>query len=278
MSTASGIHCSTNLAWTRVMTIGQQNTAQLNILVVEDNLVNQRVVVGLLTKHGHRVTLANNGREALAALEKDRFHIVLMDVQMPEMDGLEATALIRERERLTGEHVCIIATTAHAMKGDRERCLKSGMDAYLPKPIAQQALFDAIEGVRSSAATAPESALPASALDFGEMRQRLGDDEELIADIIRLFLADYPLRLDAITSAIEASDPDRIRREAHTLKGGASNLSALGVVEAARALEMLGSPADRVTVDAHFARLVAEVEHLATALRELQAGMSLCGL
>ena len=118
------------------------------MLVVEDNPVNQRVVVGLLTKHGHRVTLANNGRAALAALEKDRFDIVLMDVQMPEMDGLEATALIRERERMTGEHVCIIATTAHAMKGDRERCLESGMDAYLPKPIAQQALFDAIETVR----------------------------------------------------------------------------------------------------------------------------------
>ena len=260
------------------MTIGQQNAAQLNMLVVEDNPVNQRVVVGLLTKHGHRVTLANNGRAALAALEKDRFDIVLMDVQMPEMDGLEATALIRERERQTGEHVRIIATTAHAMKGDRERCLESGMDAYLPKPIAQQALLDAIEMVRSSGLAAPKNALTASALDVGEMRQRLGDDEELIADIIRLFLADYPLRLEAIESAIEARDPDRIRREAHTLKGGASNLSAFGVVEAARALEMLDSSADSVAVDAHVARLVAEVEHLATALRELQAGMPLCGL
>ena len=110
------------------------------------------------------------------------------------------------------------------------------------------------------------------------MRQRLGDDEELIADIIRLFLADYPLRLEAIESAIKARDPDRMRREAHTLRGGASNLSAFGVVEAARALEMLGSSADRLTVEGHVARLVAEVDHLATALRELQAGMPRCGL
>jgi two-component system sensor histidine kinase/response regulator len=238
---------------------------------VEDNLVNQCVALRLLIRRGHRVTLANNGLAALAALEKDRFDVVLMDVQMPEMDGLEATARIREREQLTGEHVYVIAMTAHAMKGDRERYLDSGMDAYLPKPIAQQDLFDIVESRPSRGAAAPGPA-PAAPLDVGQMRDRLGDDDELIADIIRLFLEDYPIRLAAIEQAIELRDPDRIRSGAHALKGSASNLSASGVVAAARALEMLGDPADLGAIDANFVTLVAEVERLAAALRDFQGG------
>ena len=106
----------------------------LKVLLAEDNVVNQRVAVGLLSQRGHHVTVTNNGREALAALERETFDLVLMDVQMPEMGGLEATAAIRERERHTGGHVRIVAMTAHAMTGDRERCLAAGMDAYLPSP------------------------------------------------------------------------------------------------------------------------------------------------
>jgi CheY-like chemotaxis protein len=115
------------------------------ILLAEDNLVNQRVAVGLLTRRGHTVVVANNGVEALAALEAEAFDLVLMDVQMPEMGGLEATAVIRERERTSGGHLRIIAMTAHAMTGDRERCLEGGMDGYLAKPINQALLFDIVE-------------------------------------------------------------------------------------------------------------------------------------
>jgi CheY-like chemotaxis protein len=115
------------------------------VLLVEDNLVNQRVASGLLTRRGHDVRAANNGREALAALDQDAFDLVLMDIQMPEMNGYEATAIIREREQRTGGHVRIIAMTAHAMTGDRERCLAAGMDGYLSKPVDRLQLYAAVE-------------------------------------------------------------------------------------------------------------------------------------
>jgi PAS domain S-box-containing protein len=119
----------------------------LRVLVVEDSLVNQKLAVGLLEKRGHRVAVANHGREALAATESQEFDVVLMDLQMPEMDGYEATAAIRARERFTGRHLPIIAMTAHAMKGDRERCLEADMDAYIVKPIRAQRLLETIAAV-----------------------------------------------------------------------------------------------------------------------------------
>jgi two-component system sensor histidine kinase/response regulator len=122
----------------------RENRRPLSILLVEDNLVNQAVVVRLLTRQGHSVSVAENGRTALVALEQS-FDLVLMDVQMPEMDGFEATALIREKEKASGGHVPIIALTAHAMKGDQERCLAAGMDDYLCKPLNPTALFEAID-------------------------------------------------------------------------------------------------------------------------------------
>jgi len=115
------------------------------ILIAEDNIINQRVAAALLTKRGHTVTVVNNGREAVDALQRERFDLVLMDVQMPEMDGFEATAAIRERERETGRRIRIVAMTAHAMAGDRERCLAAGMDGYVSKPIDQRSLFDVVE-------------------------------------------------------------------------------------------------------------------------------------
>ena len=119
----------------------------LHILLAEDNAVNQKVAERLLEKHGHRVTVSSNGREALAALDREAFDIVLMDVQMPEMDGFEATAAIRAKESHTGGHIPIIAMTAHAMTGDRERCLAAGMDGYVSKPINAKTLFEAIEAL-----------------------------------------------------------------------------------------------------------------------------------
>jgi two-component system sensor histidine kinase/response regulator len=117
----------------------------LRILVAEDNAVNQRLAVRMLEKRGHRVVVAANGREALDALAKDTFDLVFMDVQMPEMDGFEATAGIRKREEGTGRHQVVVALTAHAMKDDRERCLASGMDAYLSKPIGPRELDEVLE-------------------------------------------------------------------------------------------------------------------------------------
>jgi CheY-like chemotaxis protein len=122
---------------------GCEPSAILSVLLVEDNAVNQRLAARLLEKRGHRVVVAANGREALAALEKGAFDLVLMDVQMPEMDGLEAIAAIRKKEQLSGKHQAVIALTAHVMKGDQERCVAAGMDGYLSKPIRPQEL-DAI--------------------------------------------------------------------------------------------------------------------------------------
>jgi CheY-like chemotaxis protein len=118
--------------------------APLRILLVEDSVFNQKVALGLLQKYGHTVAVANNGREAVAWMDPGDFDVILMDVEMPEMDGLEATAIIREKEKGTGRHVPIVAMTAHAMKGDRERCLAAGMDDYVSKPIRAQQLFDTL--------------------------------------------------------------------------------------------------------------------------------------
>ena len=116
-------------------------TAALSILVAEDNIVNQALVKALLRARGHGVTLANNGREVLSLLDGQPFDLILMDIQMPEMDGLQATAEVRQRERRTGEHIPIVAMTAHAMEGDRERCLEAGMDEYISKPISVKELL-----------------------------------------------------------------------------------------------------------------------------------------
>lgn len=132
----------------------------LNLLLAEDNVVNQMLMQRLLTKRGHRVTIADTGKAVLAALEQDSFDLVFMDVQMPELDGFQATAEIRRREAATGERLPIVALTAHAMTGDRERCLAAGMDGYMTKPINPKELDEtlkqysqAIEQARSATAT-----------------------------------------------------------------------------------------------------------------------------
>ena len=144
-------------------------TRRLKILLAEDNLVNQRVAVGLLSKRGHDVTVANNGLEALAALTGATFDLVLMDVQMPEMGGFEATAEIRRRERESGGHLPIIAMTAHAMAEDCDRCLAAGMDGYLSKPITPNVLFAMVEQHSAPASKVKSVALPSTTVSDGDL-------------------------------------------------------------------------------------------------------------
>ena len=144
---------------------GREPGAALRVLLAEDNAVNQRLAVRLLEKRGHRVSVAGNGAEALAAMEKQEFDLVFMDVQMPEMDGLEATAVIRGKEKITGKHQPIIALTAHAMKGDREKCIAGGMDGYLTKPIRPQELDDVLEDFISRRVTT------AATMEMAEQRK-----------------------------------------------------------------------------------------------------------
>jgi CheY-like chemotaxis protein len=130
--------------------LGPERTSPVRVLVAEDNIINQRYALEVLEKQGYSVTVVSNGREALLTLERETFDLVLMDVQMPEMDGFEATSSIRARERFTGKRIPIIAMTAHAMGGDRDKCLASGMDAYVPKPIRSAELFETISSLTSN--------------------------------------------------------------------------------------------------------------------------------
>jgi CheY-like chemotaxis protein len=236
------------------------------VLLAEDNVVNQRVAVGLLTRRGHDVTVAVNGLEAIAALEREAFDVVLMDVQMPEMGGVEATAVIRARERRSGGRVRIVALTAHALTGDRERFLAADMDGYLAKPIDRLQLFAMVElGTQHAASPAVEMDGPV--FDRSEFLERAGGSEDLAQEVIALFLEDCPTQLAAIKAAIHQGDTTQLEDIAHTLKGAAANLSARGVVAAAGRLEVLGH--DRRLDEAAGAcqRLEQETAQLLTALR-----------
>jgi signal transduction histidine kinase/CheY-like chemotaxis protein len=214
----------------------------LRVLLAEDNIINQRVAVGLLTRRGHDVTVANNGREAVDASAALAFDVVLMDVQMPVMGGLEATAAIRERERAAGGHLRILAMTAHAMSGDRERCIAAGMDGYLSKPIDPAVLYANVEqDPAAAAAAAPRQPAAPLAIDRDALTTRLGGDEALLDEVAGLFLEDCPARLAAIKSAVDAGDAQAIRFAAHALKGAAANLSAARLVAATHTLERMGA-------------------------------------
>jgi len=239
-----------------------------HILLAEDNVVNQRVAVGLLTRRGHLVEVVNNGLEALAALARSPYDVVLMDIQMPEMGGIEATRAIREREASTGRHTRIVAMTAHAMAGDRDRYLAAGMDEYLSKPVDRNALFAAVEPHPPAVRSRSDARLsPASPIHLDEMRRRLGDDD-LIAEITSIFLVDCPVRLAAIKTAVDARDRDAIRTAAHALKGAAGALSAAPVAECAYALERMAEAGDidPALADAAWASLQAESARLVAAL------------
>jgi CheY-like chemotaxis protein len=245
----------------------------VKVLLAEDNVVNQRVAVGLLVRRGHTVTVANDGLEALAALERETFDLVLMDLQMPHMGGLDATAEIRRRESLSGGHIRIVAMTAHAMSGDRERCLAAGMDGYIPKPIDPAALYAGVEYVSgpiaSSSAAAGQPA-PAATIDRKVVMKRLGGDAELFAEVSRLFLEDCPIRLAAISAAVDREDADEIRATAHALKGAAGNVAAIRLFEATAALERIGAERRLPAARSAWRRLEAEAATAMQALREFE--------
>jgi two-component system, sensor histidine kinase and response regulator len=217
------------------------------ILLAEDNAVNQRVAVGLLSRRGHHVTVVANGREAVDAVERETFDLVLMDLQMPVMGGLEAVAMIREREAKIGGHLWIVAMTAHVMPGDRERCFAGGMDGYLGKPIDPKSLFAEVEeGFNQAAAKgapgpAAEAVPATSTIDRDELLGRLFGDEALATEVVRIFVAECPTLVDAVGEALAKRDVELVRRSAHTLKGSASTAAARGVAQAARTIEQLAA-------------------------------------
>jgi two-component system, sensor histidine kinase and response regulator len=245
----------------------------LRILLAEDNPFNQRVATLMLEKRGHAVTIAGNGREALEALGRGAFDLVLMDVQMPEMDGFQATAAIRAEERATGRHLPIVAMTAHAMKEDRARCLDAGMDDYVTKPIQADRLWEAIDGLTRGQAAAdpePEPARPEpSPLDVAAALERVDGDRAFLDEMTRLFLEDYPRLMEEIGAAVAGADPTRLTAAAHALKNWAGNFSALPAFEAVRALEALGRSGDLGPAGPAFATLRREIDRLVPALNSL---------
>ena len=205
------------------------------LLVVEDNAVNQKVLVGLLAKLGYTAEVANNGIEALTALERCAYPIVFMDSQMPQMDGAATTAEIRRREG-SERRTVIVAVTAHAMKGEQERCLAAGMDDYLSKPVGLDALSGVIERWRSAAsavpprATAdpdvPEDTAPLDSVVLGQLRELETSMPGLLADVISTFLRETPGRIDRIVSALERADTSAAETASHGLKGSAAAIGA----------------------------------------------------
>ncbi len=230
---------------------------RLKILLAEDHEINQKVAVRILEKLGHMVVMAGDGQEAVTALRREAFDLVLMDVQMPTMDGLEAIAAIRAAEQATGRHIPSIAVTAHAMKGDRERCLRAGFDEYVAKPLQVRDLTGAIEsllsppGMTFSAEPGPDEVPDADAVfDWSEALARVGGDEVLLRDILDLFRDDGPRLLGSIRAAIAGGEAPVLKRAAHTLKGTACHLAAPAVIAAAHRLEAMGAAGDLDGADA----------------------------
>jgi CheY-like chemotaxis protein len=217
---------------------------RLRILVVEDTPFNQKLILRLLGRWGHEVSFAENGRQALEFLAKDLFDLVLMDAQVPEMGGLEATREIRKREQHTGRHIPIIAMAAYAMKGFRERCLESGMDAHVSKPISSDILFKTIQKIlpdetRSTPAEVPEANTLLS-LDKATLLDAFEQDWDFLTEIVQIFLSDTPPMLDTIKEALQKKDADTLRRTAHSLKGMLRNFQAEAVAQTAFQLEEIG--------------------------------------
>jgi CheY-like chemotaxis protein/HPt (histidine-containing phosphotransfer) domain-containing protein len=259
------------------------NPEGLRLLLVEGSAVNRKIAVGMLEKRGHAVVAAVNGKEALAVLEaggESPFDLVLMDVQMPEMDGMEATACIREKEKADGRHIPIIAMTAHAMKEDREACIKAGMDAYVSKPLNADELVAAMEKlVRSGQESGKEFSSTddeaAVAFDREKILASVDGDRELLKEVVGMFLEDYPKTMAEIRAAIDGGDPQRLNRAAHSLKGSVGNFGARATFDAAFRLEMMGKDNDIGGATAVYSALAEEMERLEKALEEL-AGGALC--
>ena len=246
----------------------------LRILLAEDNRVNQNLATRLLEKRGHRVVVANNGKEALALLAGGIFDLVFMDVQMPEMDGLQATMAIREQEKITGVHQPIIAMTALAMKGDKERCIAAGTDGYLSKPISPEQLDAALDScthrrcddIRLKTNT---NHSPVATVNAAELLQRIDGDRTLLAELIKMLREEYPGQLHDARESIARGDAKGLERVGHGLKGALDNLSATSASRFAAELESMGRSANLALAGSKLMALEDEMHQVIKTLDEL---------
>lgn len=276
----------------------------MRILLAEDGAINQQVALGLLKRYNHEVVIAGDGTQAVAAWEKDHFDAILMDVQMPELDGFQATAIIREKERQTGKHTPIIAMTANAMKGDREKCLEAGMDGYVAKPIDPDQLFQSLEefaqpgpagesentvdqsiqsdsrepDTRSDEQLEPTEAETSAVnqqedltgvLDLEQAGKRIPGGLDGIRQLAKMLLVECPKLTGQMREAISNRDAALLRRAAHTLKSSADVFGATRVRDLAMQLEVMARNEELDEVEVTFGHLADEVDKLIAAVSRL---------
>lgn len=254
------------------------------ILLAEDNPVNQTVALAMLQKLGYRADVVANGQEAIEALSRINYDLVLMDCQMPELDGFEATSLIRSSSTPVLNHgVPVIAMTANAMAGDRERCLRAGMDDYLSKPVKQKELEQALDRWLSGPDNGRLVSLKASAgeladtdtdqiFDEQEMLERLGNNQGLQQEIISMACDDLPLRLAQMQQALASGDRATLKRTAHTIKGVAANLSASRLRQSAGQLEVQADSAEMNRLQLSSRQIAEQAGLLLERLRQQKSG------
>jgi two-component system sensor histidine kinase/response regulator len=252
----------------------------LDILLAEDHEVNRNLATRLLEKRGHRVDLAINGREALQAFGKSHYDLVLMDVQMPEMDGIAATVALRASELETGQHTPVIAMTALVMKGDRERCLAAGMDGYLSKPIRALELDEILEKfmeLKNPGDVEIEEQLGSvptfgqETIDQSDLLLRVDDDREFLTELVTLFREESPIQMDQIKSALLMQDTVKVRCGAHSLRGALANLSALSAAALAAEIERAAEIGNLHKVGVVFNSLESELARAIDALSAICA-------
>ncbi|WP_417381862.1 PAS domain S-box protein [Gimesia sp.] len=273
----------------------RESKQTLKVLVAEDTPANQKVITAILKKRGHQCVIADNGREAVDYLRNESFDVVLMDIQMPTMDGLQATAMIRENEYGSGEHIPIIAMTAYAMRGDRDKCIAAGMDSYISKPIDAKKLILVLERLamrnqkshlpgkslaspqpslqeseKESLQDAPVSKPPIAdsrpAIDMRAALKRVGNDVAILNDMVNFFFEDAPGLLKEINEQTVAGDVEELTRAAHSLKGLCANFNASPAVEAAKIIEDYGHQGKLEEVPAAIPVLESEVARLSDEL------------
>ena len=266
---------------------GDVELPNLRILLAEDNKVNQRLAIGVLEGNGHQVTVANNGREAVSRVFEQSFDLVLMDVQMPEMDGFEATKCIREQEQQRGGHIPIVAMTAHAMKGDRERCLDAGMDEYISKPIRIQQLLEKVSKVLPNKSAAIETLVETLAagpagetttqpadevsISWESVLDRVNGDHNLLVQLVETVLEELPTMTESAREAIKKRDAVALKRSAHSLKGAILFLSVPRISDRAEQLELSAAEGDLTNVDEEFSILESQIGQLEMQLKSFLA-------
>ncbi len=246
----------------------------LRILVAEDNEFNQELVTSLLQKWGHAAVLAGDGKAALAAWEREPFDLILMDLQMPDMDGIAVTKAIRAKESATNTHVPIVALTAHAMRGDRERCLAGGMDAYASKPIRAVELFDVIArllslDVAGAKETQSPEEQPGAVFDLDTALAQVEGDRALLPRMVQSFLDHCPKMLGEIRDAVVRGDCAALKHASHKLAGAVVSFGAERAYQAALRLEELAGAGDLTGCQNAYPGLEEAVRHLQAALADI---------